>query len=72
MPVDVPASESVMPMAPATPMSERDATVRDVSVSQSATPTPAQQEEKEDFNSVLWYYRDPNGDEQGKSIARPI
>lgn len=56
----------------ATPLPERDATVID-----SVTPPRAQEDapgqseaqtaaQREDLGAIQWYYRDPNGQEQGE------
>jgi PERQ amino acid-rich with GYF domain-containing protein len=68
-------SASIVATASATPVPERDATVNDAMatpVMKPATleppalaPPPA---EKEDLNNANWYYRDPEGNEQGTFI----
>jgi PERQ amino acid-rich with GYF domain-containing protein len=58
----------------ATPLPERDSTVSDqVGQVQAAKDAPAQSEaqveqQREDLGAVQWYYRDPNGQEQGEFI----
>lgn len=68
LPMSMPATDSVAATASGTPVPERDATVIDISSSQSSasTPQPEVPQEKEDFGSIEWFYRDPAGDEQGK------
>ncbi|WVQ81229.1 hypothetical protein IAT38_003351 [Cryptococcus sp. DSM 104549] len=61
------ATASVIATPSATPIPERDASVLE------PTPAPGRpqeeiqqpQEEKEDLGAVEWFYRDPNGQEQG-------
>ncbi|WVQ93228.1 hypothetical protein IAU59_000293 [Kwoniella sp. CBS 9459] len=75
-----PSSASVIATPSATPVPDRDATVLEstltpappqrvngaLDVSQPpALPQPQQPEEKQDLGNVEWFYRDPNGQEQG-------
>ncbi|WVQ63939.1 uncharacterized protein L199_002096 [Kwoniella botswanensis] len=67
-----PSSVSVIATPSATPVPERDATVLE-SVTAPANPhvhsqegaQQQQAEEKQDLGAVEWFYRDPNGQEQG-------
>ncbi|WRT69040.1 uncharacterized protein IL334_006023 [Kwoniella shivajii] len=74
---DEPSSASVIATPSATPIPERDATLLE-SISAPAVPHLAngtheqaqaaglpQNEEKQDLGAVEWFYRDPNGQEQG-------
>ncbi|WVR09078.1 hypothetical protein IAU60_006139 [Kwoniella sp. DSM 27419] len=69
-----PSSASVIATPSATPVPERDATVLESAAapiaprldgSQDQSQTQTQPEEKQDLGSVEWFYRDPNGQEQG-------
>lgn len=69
-------SESVMATASGTPVPERDASMADtlpLLPSQADQlpniPPPQPQQEKEDLGIVNWYYRDPNGQEQGRLLS---
>lgn len=66
----MPNTESVAATASATPVPERDASLREVPLPQTTAPAPPQQEvqDKEDLGVIEWFYRDPNGQEQGKSV----
>nr|XP_019048049.1 hypothetical protein I302_04671 [Kwoniella bestiolae CBS 10118]OCF26979.1 hypothetical protein I302_04671 [Kwoniella bestiolae CBS 10118] len=69
-----PSSVSVVATPSATPVPERDATVLD-SISAPVNPhligqaqelaQQPQPEEKQDLGAIEWFYRDPNGQEQG-------
>ncbi|OXG22932.1 cytoplasmic protein [Cryptococcus neoformans Ze90-1] len=62
------ASASVIATPSATPIPDRDATVLDSTPAPaptSQTPHAPIQEPKEDLGAVEWFYRDPNGQEQG-------
>ncbi|WWC91225.1 uncharacterized protein L201_006167 [Kwoniella dendrophila CBS 6074] len=64
-----PSSASVIATPSATPVPERDATVLDSinapAVPQDRAQTPTLTEEKQDLGAIEWFYRDPNGQEQG-------
>ena len=63
-------SDSVVATASATPLPERDATVQSTYAGpvelQHAPTMPDPQPSFEDLGNVQWYYRDPNGQQQGK------
>ncbi|OWZ70991.1 hypothetical protein AYX14_03615 [Cryptococcus neoformans] len=62
------ASASVIATPSATPIPDRDATVLDSTPApapSSQTPHAPIQDPKEDLGAVDWFYRDPNGQEQG-------
>lgn len=61
-------SASVIATPSATPIPDRDASVLDLTPAPaptSQTPQAPTQEPKEDLGAVEWFYRDPNGQEQG-------
>jgi hypothetical protein len=63
-------SASVIATPSATPVPDRDATV-EVASEPETKEEPVQQQEptEEDLNAVQWYYRDPQGEEQGMSYS---
>ncbi|BEJ15844.1 hypothetical protein CspHIS471_0504490 [Cutaneotrichosporon sp. HIS471] len=65
IPTTEPSTQSVIATASATPVGERDAQLRENTPGpRSGTQTP-QAQETQDLGNVNWYYRDPNGQEQG-------
>ncbi|GMK55830.1 hypothetical protein CspeluHIS016_0208860 [Cutaneotrichosporon spelunceum] len=65
IPTTEPSTQSVIATASATPVGERDAQLRENTPGpRSGTQTP-QAQEPQDLGNVNWYYRDPNGQEQG-------
>lgn len=64
-----PATQSVIATASATPVTERDAQLRESTPGPgSGAQTPIAQEPQvpaQDLGAINWYYRDPNGQEQG-------
>jgi len=73
-PISVPhqngLTASVIATPSATPVPDRDATVEVASESDprdEAGQQQQQQQPEEDLSAVQWFYRDPQGEEQGKS-----
>lgn len=64
---DAASSVSVIATASATPVAERDALIRGETPTPSANGQPGTPtaQEREDLGALNWYYRDPNGQEQG-------
>lgn len=60
-------SASVIATPSATPVPDRDATVEVASEPETKEEPVQQQPTEEDLNAVQWFYRDPQGEEQGTS-----
>ncbi|WOO84946.1 GYF domain-containing protein mpd2 [Vanrija pseudolonga] len=58
-------SESVIATASGTPLVERDAMLRESTPRPASAASSLPPQEREDLGAINWYYRDPNGQEQG-------
>ncbi|KAL1407608.1 kinesin-like protein [Vanrija albida] len=58
-------SESVIATASGTALIERDAMLRESTPRPASAASSLPQQDREDLGAINWYYRDPNGQEQG-------